>query len=248
MEMSAWLEPVRRAGPAILAAALVLAACVRAADSPAPSIATTPEATPVTDDWIGLFDGTSADAWRGYGQDSLPTSWAVEDGELHALPGPGTDLITRDTFADFELQFEWRVSAAGNSGVMYRVVESEAPAWASGPEYQVLDDAGHPDGRDPKTAAGSLYGLIAPNETKRAEPVGTFNTGRIVVSDGHVEHWLNGSLVVAYDWDSADVRSLIGASKFRELPGFMSADAGGIVLQHHGEEVWFRNIRIRRLG
>ena len=175
------------------------------------------------------------------------SSWVVEDGELHAVPGAGVDLITRETFGDFELEFEWRVSPGGNSGVIYRVVENDAPSWTTGPEYQVLDDAGHPDGQDPRTAAAALYGLIAPNGDKRLEPVGTFNAGRIVVDDGHVEHWINGSRVVEYEWDGADVRSLIAASKFRDLPGFMSADAGGVVLQHHGEEAWFRNIRIRRL-
>ncbi len=197
--------------------------------------------------WIALFDGTSTAALRGYGSDAFPTSWVVEDAELHALPGAGVDLVTRETFDDFELEFDWRVSPGGNSGVLYRVVESDAPSWTTGPEYQVLDDSGHPDGRDPRTSAAALYGLIAPNADKRLEAVGTFNTGRIVVHGGQVEHWLNGSRVVDYEWGGADVRTLVDASKFRDLPGFMAADAGGVVLQHHGEEVWFRNVRIRRL-
>jgi hypothetical protein len=197
--------------------------------------------------WIALFDGSSTAALRGYGAEGFPTSWVVEDGELHAVSGAGVDLITRATFRDFELGFEWRVSPGGNSGVLYRVVESDAPSWTIGPEYQVLDDGEHPDGLDPLTSAAALYGLIATNADKRLEPVGTFNTGRIVVHRGQVEHWLNGSRVVDYEWDGADVRALVGASKFRELPGFMSADSGGVVLQHHGEEVWFRNVRIRRL-
>ena len=195
--------------------------------------------------WIDLFDGTSTAELRGYGQDSFPASWVVEDGELRTIPGSGVDLITNGTFTDFELEFEWRLGEAGNSGVMYRVIESDAPSWASGPEYQVLDDVGHPDGRDPRTSAASLYGLIAPNADKRLEPVGSYNTGRIVVRDGHVEHWLNGRLVLSYEWASPDVRALIGASKFRDTPAFMTADGGAIVLQHHGEEVWFRMVRIR---
>jgi hypothetical protein len=199
------------------------------------------------DRWIALFDGSSTAALRGYGEDALPTSWVVEGGELHALPGAGVDLITRDSFADFELEFEWRVTSAGNSGVLYRVVESGAPSWTSGPEYQVLDDAGHPDGGDPRTSAAALYGLVAPNADKRLEPVGTFNTGRIVVHDGHVEHWLNDRLVVAYEWGGDEVRSLIEASKFATEPAFMTAGSGGVVLQHHGEEVWFRSVRIRPL-
>jgi hypothetical protein len=230
----------------LLAALLVVAACHRRTDASAP-VARTPEVTPAMDGWIDLFDGSSTAGFRGYGQDSFPSSWVVDSGELHALPGAGVDLITRDTFTDFELEFEWRVSPGGNSGVMYRVVEDDAPSWTSGPEYQVLDDVGHIDGRDPRTSAGALYGLIAPNGDKRLEPVGSFNTGRIVLDGGRVEHWLNGSRVVEYEWNGDDVRSLVDASKFRDLLGFMSAEGGAVVLQHHGEEAWFRNIRIRRL-
>ncbi len=197
--------------------------------------------------WIALFDGSSTDALRGYGAKAFPTSWVVEAGELHAVPGTGVDLVTRETFGDFELEFEWRVSPGGNSGVLYRVVESDAPSWTTGPEYQVLDDGEHPDGRDPLTSAAALYGLIAPNADKRLESVGTFNTGRVVVHDERVEHWLNSSRVIDYEWHGADARTLVGASKFRDLPGFMAAEEGGVVLQHHGEEVWFRNVRIRRL-
>ena len=197
--------------------------------------------------WIALFDGSSTAGLRAYGAEEFPPSWVVDDGELHALPGTGVDLITRETFGDFELEFEWRVSPGGNSGVIYRVVESDAPSWTTGPEYQVLDDSEHPDGGDPLTSTAALYGLIAPNADKRLEAVGTFNTGRIVVHGGQVEHWVNGSRVVGYEWNGADMRTLVGASKFRDLPGFMAADAGGVVLQHHGEEVWFRKVRIRRL-
>ena len=229
---------------------LVVAACGPATPSSVPAAppSSAAEESPMPDGWIVLFDGSSTAALRGYGQDGFPSSWAVQDGELRTVPGPGVDLITRETFADFELEFDWRVSPAGNSGVMYRVIESDRPSWASGPEYQVLDDDGHPDGRDPKTAAAALYGVIAPNGEKWLEPVGSFNRSRIVVEDGHVEHWLNGRLVVEYEWDGADVRSLIAASKFRDTPAFMSAAVGGIVLQHHGEEVWYRGIRIRRLS
>jgi hypothetical protein len=247
------MSRVRHSGSAVIVllvtSLLIVAACGNATRSsgPAAPAASTPEESPMPDGWIVLFDGASTDALRGYGQNGFPSSWAVQDGELRTVPGSGVDLITRETFADFELEFDWRVSPAGNSGVMYRVIESDQPSWASGPEYQVLDDDGHPDGGDPKTVAAALYGLIAPSGKNRLEPVGTYNTGRIVVERGHVEHWLNGSLVVEYDWGGAEVRALIEASKFATEPAFMSADAGGIVLQHHGEEAWFRNVRIRRL-
>ena len=230
----------------MLAASLVVAACTPRGQ-PSTTATNTPEVSPMALGWINLFDGTSTAELRGYGQDSFPVSWVVEEGELHAVPGAGVDLITNGTFTDFELEFTWRLGEAGNSGVMYRVIESNVPSWASGPEYQVLDDVGHPDGRDPRTSAASLYGLIAPNADKALEPVGSYNTGRIVVDGGHVEHWLNDRLVLKYDWASPDVRALVAASKFRDTPAFMTADGGAIVLQHHGEEVWFRMVRIRDL-
>jgi hypothetical protein len=232
--------------------ALACAACgsdggsAPASDS-AGRLSPTPAETAAAPSWIVLFDG-STDALRGYGGDSFPTSWAVDGGELYALPGAGVDLISRASFSDFELEFEWRVPPGGNSGVLYRVVESDAPSWATGPEYQVLDDDGHPDGGDALTSAAALYGLIAPNADRHLEPVGSVNRGRIIVRDGHVEHWLNGRQVVAYTWNGPDVRSRIAASKFRAAVGFMAADAGGVVFQHHGEEVWFRNLRIRPLS
>ena len=142
----------------------------RAAAGRTPSISEEPTQEPTMTahstspgEWQVLFDGTATDALRGYGMDGFPADrWAVEAGELRTVPGSGIDLVTRDTFGDFELEFEWRVAPGGNSGVMYRVVETAEPAWTTGPEYQVLDDALHPDGRDPTTSAAALYDLIAP--------------------------------------------------------------------------------------
>ena len=181
--------------------------------------------------------------------DAFPADrWLVVDGELRTVPGGGADLITRDRFGDFELEFEWRVAPGGNSGVMYRVAETPDPAWTTGPEYQVLDDDQHPDGRNPTTSAAALYDLIAPGPEKRLEPVGTFNTGRIVVQDGRVEHWLNGELLVSYGWNDRATRELVETSKFALYAGFMTQDSGHVVFQHHGEEAAFRAVRIRALG
>lgn len=131
---------------------------------------------------------------------------------------------------------------------MIAVSESGDPAWATGPEYQLLDDDGHPDGRDPQTSAGALYGLLAPTPARRLAPVGEPNVARIVVRDRHVEHWLDGRLVLAYDWDDVDLRAAIATSKFAGLPGFMAEPDGHIALQHHGELAWFGQIRVRALG
>jgi hypothetical protein len=180
--------------------------------------------------------------------DGFPADrWSVVDGELRTIPGQGVDLITRDLFTDFELEFDWRVAPGGNSGVLYRVDETPDPAWTTGPEYQVLDDERHPDRRNPTTSAAALYDLIAPGPGKRLGPVGSFNTGRIVVRDGRVEHWLNGELVVTYGWDDPATRALIEASKFAPYDGFMAQESGHVVFQHHGEEAAFRAIRIRAL-
>jgi hypothetical protein len=198
--------------------------------------------------WHDLIVGDTVVGLRAYGGAGFPTGWIVEGGELTALAGPGVDLVTATTYAGFELEFGWRVTPGGNSGVIYRVIETLDPAWVTGPENQVLDDDLHPDGRRPETSAAALYDLLAPNDAKVLEPVGEVNRSRIVVTDGRVEHWLNSALVLAYEWASPDIRSRIASSKFAQFDAFMSAAEGHVVFQHHGEEVAFRDIRIRRLG
>ncbi|HAV61716.1 MAG TPA: DUF1080 domain-containing protein [Verrucomicrobiales bacterium] len=208
--------------------------------------------SPSATSWEVLFDGTSMEQatrnFRGYRKTGFPEGWAMDGEALKTVPGHGgADIMTRQMYANFELEFEWAVSPGGNSGVMYYVAESGEEAWQTGPEYQLLDDAGHADGKNPKTSAGGLYALIAPDVAKMLVPVGQFNRGRIVVNRGHVEHWLNGQRVVEYQWGSPPVQALIAQSKFASLPRFMKERTGYVVFQHHGEEAWLRNIRIRRL-
>ena len=195
-----------------------------------------------------LFDGRSTDAWRGFRRDTFPAKgWVVENGALKTLVGGDRcDLVTKDTFTDFELDLEWRVSPDGNSGVLYDVAESQAETWHTGPEMQVLDDGAHRDGPNPKTSAGSLYALIAP-VGKTLKPVGEFNQARMVKKGRRVEHWLNGKKVVEYELGSPELDALIAASKFKDMPRFAREGQGHVALQHHGEEVWFRNVRIRPL-
>ena len=199
-------------------------------------------------DWVVLFDGKVTDKLRGFKQKSFPTNnWVVDKGALKTVPGTAVDLITADKYEDFELEFQWKVNPGGNSGVMYRVSESEDATWYTGPEFQLLDDAKHADGKNPKTTAGSLYALIAPNDKKMLKPVGEFNTAKIAMKNNHVEHWLNGKKVVEYQWGSSEVKELIKGSKFAKLPKFMAEPSGHIAFQHHGDEVWFRKMRIRKL-
>ena len=198
--------------------------------------------------WEVLFDGKSVGKWRGYKMNSIPDhSWRVEEGALKTIAGAeGPDIVTKEKFENFELELEWKVSPGANSGIMYRVSEDFDAPYETGPEMQVLDDDKHADGRDPKTAAGALYALIAP-KNKKLKPVGQWNKVRIVVQDNQVVHWLNGAKVVEFELGSAELNQLIARSKFKDMPRFAKEKSGSIDLQHHGDEVWYRKIRVRRL-
>ena len=186
-------------------------------------------------------------AFRGFRQESFPTNWVCENGVLRSLRGRGVDLITIEKYEDFDLDLEWKVSIGANSGILYAVSEATTETYWSGPEMQINDDANHPDGRTPRFSAGALYDLIAPNNKKRLNPTGHYNHARVLSRHGHIEHWLNGEKIVEYDWESAATRHIVNQSKFKDAPLFMKDRNGHIALQHHGDEVFFRNIRIRRL-
>lgn len=168
------------------------------------------------------------------------------EGRLSTVPGRPVDLVTEVDFASFELIARWAVSPGGNSGLIYRVTESEHPAWTSGAEYQIVDDERHPDGLDPRTSTASLYGLLPPSADRILHPAGEMNESRVVVVGSCVEHWLNGVPVLRYRWDEPELRRLIGRSKFRDWPSFMAAESGSIVLQHHGELVSFTWVEVRQ--
>ncbi|MDA0329297.1 MAG: DUF1080 domain-containing protein [Gemmatimonadetes bacterium] len=195
--------------------------------------------------WQLLFDGTSLTGWQAYDDAGPPEGWAAVDGTLSRV-GRGGDIITDREFANFELSVEWRVEAAGNSGVFYRAATGEEWVYHSAPEMQVLDDAGHRDGQNPLTSAGANYGLhAAPRGVVRA--AGEWNQARIVVEGDRVEHWLNGTRVVAYVLGSAEWEALVAGSKFVEWPAYGRAERGHIGLQDHGDPVWFRNFKLREI-
>ena len=199
-------------------------------------------------EWTVLFDGTTTDTWRGFQRQDFPVDgWKIENGALKAIVGGDQcDIITKEKFGDFVLEVEWRVSPGGNSGIFYRATEDYPAVWHSAPEMQVLDDSLHHDGQNTKTSAGSLYGLIAPIN-KILVPVGEYNKAKVIAKGNHIEHWLNGAKILEYEFGSEELRSLIADSKFKDFSGFAKAKEGYIALQHHGEEVWFRNIRIKSL-
>jgi len=164
----------------------------------------------------------------------------------------GGDIVTMDRYSDFELQLQVRLTTGANSGVKYYVTEQETgnKGSAIGPEFQILDDNNHPDallGAVPGSRTfGSLYDLI-PTGKKRVNGIGQWNTIRIVSKDKHVEHWLNGFKLFEYERGSEEFRNLVAGSKFKNRPGFGEAEDGHILLQDHGNEVSFRNIKIKPL-
>ena len=195
--------------------------------------------------WQLLFDGNSLEGWRGYNSEFMPTGWSVENGML-TRTGPGGDIITEQQFGDFELYLEWLVGPGGNSGVLVRAVEGQEEVYHGAPEMQILDDAGHPDGRSPLTSAGSNYGLHgAPRGIVKS--AGEWNSSRIVVVNNQVEHWLNGDKVVEYELGSADWLRRVANSKFAQWPAYGRASRGHIGIQDHGDRVSFRNLKVREI-
>lgn len=193
-----------------------------------------------------LFDGTSLDAWRGFKQETPPTNWKIVDGVLQNQ-GKGTDLITRDQFGDFDLMFEWRVEKGANSGLLYNVSEVGEAAYESGYEYQVLDNAAFGFEPTHPQASASFYAIYPPNE-KIEQPLGEWNTARIKVEKGQIEHWLNGKQVVIFNRNSPDYARRLATSKFAGFKHFGKTKQGHIALQAYPGKVQYRNIGIRRLS
>ncbi|HMB94385.1 MAG TPA: DUF1080 domain-containing protein [Rhodothermales bacterium] len=271
--MSLFRMPAVRVTMVIIGLALLGGGCVEENDTPpdpspqpAETMPNTLTVTEQADGWRLLFDGESFIGWRGLGRDSIPIGhWTIEDGTIRKVasgevptapdgqPLEGGDIMTEDTFGDFELILEWKVAPGANSGIKYNVSEAMSTAHppnyaALGFEYQILDDDQHPDAQNgPNRTAAALYDLIPPGSSKKLKPVGTFNEARLVFRGPHGEHWLNGEKVVEYDLDTPRFDSLLAASKYHPIDGFAERRQGHIVLQDHGDDVWFRNIKIREL-
>lgn len=194
------------------------------------------------EDWIILFDGSSTEEWAAEGSDSFPRrGWTIDEDEGSMMCQGGGSLISKRTFADFELRLEFRINPRGNSGIFYRYNGD----FYESPEYQILDDL--QKHRKDVHSVGALYDLLAagPKELRRA---GNWNTARIVAAGNHVEHWLNGKKVLEYEIDSDQFKRILAGSKFRKHPNFAQQKSGHILLQDHGNVVSFRNIKIRELS
>jgi len=209
--------------------------------------------------WTLLFDGKTTEGWRGFHADTFPAQgWSIQDGAIRrASPvqgqtgGGGGDIITTGTYGSFELAVDWKLSVGGNSGVKYLVAEQPDRKGRSGVSYemQILDDENHPDakaGMNGNRKTGALYDLIAP-ATPSARPAGEWNHSRVIVQGRRVEHWLNGQRIVQFEIGSPQMKALISNSKYKDIKGFGEAATGHILLQDHGDEVSFRNIKVRAL-
>ena len=196
--------------------------------------------------WRSLLDGGTLAAWRGYKGADVPAGWSLTDGVL-SKQRPVADIMTRDQFGDFELELDWRIGEAGNSGILYRGTEEYDHIYWTAPEYQPLDDIKGADNKTRLTCAGAAYGLY-PSPPGHLKTVGEWNTTRIIARGAHVEHWLNGFKLLEYELWSADWEAKVKASKFGAWPNYGRAKRGFIALQgDHLGTLAFRNIRIRGL-
>ena len=217
--------------------------------SPTPtSVAETNALTPAEQGagWRLLFDGRTTTGWRGYREATMPNGWRVADGLLQKS-GATRDILTTEQFGDFELALDWRLERGGNAGLFYRATEEYEKVYWSAPEYQLLDDANAPDGRDRLTSAAAAYALYAA-PAGIVKPAGEWNSTRVVARGAQVEHWLNGQKVVQYELWSPDWEAKVKASKFAAWPKFGRAKSGHIAIQgDHSGALALRNIKIRTL-
>ncbi|MEE6186394.1 family 16 glycoside hydrolase [Niabella digestorum] len=205
--------------------------------------------------WQLLFDGVSTDGWHAYGSKTIGTAWKVANGTLYldatkdGTPKTGGDIVTDKEYKNFELKLDWKIDKNGNSGICIYVHENKDRfkyMWYTGPEIQIVDNEGHPDGRVYKHQAGDLYDLI-PAKTKAANPPLEWNQYLIRCVNGKLDIYLNDQHVVSTTlWDE-NWRNLVANSKFKGIPEFGTYKVGRIGLQDHGNNVWFRNIKIREL-
>ncbi|MFO7188571.1 MAG: DUF1080 domain-containing protein [Pseudomonadota bacterium] len=195
-----------------------------------------------------MFEPLHAEAWRAYRGSEFPSaSWTCDGDVIRAIPdGPRIDLITRERYGDFILQFEWCLPEGGNSGVLYRVSEDYEEAWQSGPEMQLVDDPRHPEGSNQKTGCGALHDLL-PCSLMEPIPPNMYAGAKLVVRGTRVEHWIANQQVLAYDLGDPVLRRHIAESRLKDCPAFGALPEGHIVLRHQGTGASFRNLRIRRL-
>lgn len=200
-----------------------------------------------------LFDGKTTTGWHTYNKTGVGSAWEVKDGAIHMDPSKkgkdgGGDLVTDKAYASFHLKLEWKVAPKANSGIIFYIQEDPkyGQTYLTGPEMQVLDNDGHPDGKITKHRAGDLYDLIK-SESEPVKPVGQWNKAEIISDNGNLTFILNGVKVVNTTMWNSGWSELIAGSKFANWAGFGTFKSGKIGLQDHGDEVWYKNIMIKEL-
>ncbi|MEP7108772.1 MAG: DUF1080 domain-containing protein [Ferruginibacter sp.] len=239
----------------------ILMSCNNAENTSAPGTANTDSTMnkkdSSTDGWVSLFDGNTTTGWHSYGKEKAGELWKIADGALYLdtskkegfQTSGGGDLVTDAEYGNFDLKLEWKIAPKGNSGIIFYTHEDTVKykyTFYTGPEMQIVDNNGHPDGKIMKHKAGDLYDLISSSK-ESAKPVGEWNEAEIIAKDGKLDLFLNGTNVVSTTmWDD-NWKKLVAGSKFKEMPDFSTYKKGRIVLQDHGNMVWFRNIKIKEL-
>ncbi len=195
--------------------------------------------------WKLLFDGNSTQGWHSFKKQTFPAKgWDIQNGWLHGLGKGGGDIISDGEFEQFELQWEWKQAPAGNSGLKYFVLETRSSPL--GHEYQMIDDEREPDSAHAKRITASFYDVLKPTTKPPVKPAGQTNESRVILQGSRVEHWLNGVKVLEYSCGSEAVKDAVAQSKFKNVRGFGDRVKGHILLQEHGSEVWFRNLKRKR--
>ena len=234
---------------ALIGAAFTLSACYGTIGGTQAARMNTLTPQEQADGWKLLFDGSTTSGWHNYKKTTVGSGWVIQNGILTRTADTTVsagDLITNDKYRSFDLALDWRISEGGNSGIIYRANEDNDYIWQSGPEMQILDDARHNDGKLQITSAGSAFALY-PAPRGVAHPAGEWNHARVLITGNHIEHWLNGTKMLEYDFGSPDFAAHIAASKFKNYRDFGKLSEGYIALQDHGDKVEFQNIRIKVL-
>lgn len=201
--------------------------------------------------YVSLFDGKTMDSWRTY-QNQSAASWSVDNGTLHCKGSSANygaitaDLMTKNQYENFDFSVDYKISAKGNSGVLYLVTEDNPYSYLSGPEYQIIDDVNFPEKLEDWQHTAANYAMH-PAPAAAPNPAGEWNTARIVKNKNHVEHWLNGKKVVEYELYSDDWNTRRTTGKWKDVPTYGQAKKGYITFQNHGSEAWFKNIKIKEL-
>ena len=203
--------------------------------------------------WYSLFDGKSLKGWHLFNTTSEIKTWKIEEGSLVCLGGKGPsgsgDIFTDQTYADFELRWEWKVNKGSNSGIFYHVIEDPKykRAIETAPEYQIIDDINYPAKLEDSQKSGANYGMHTPAQSKQLKPIGEWNTSRLIFKKGRVEHWLNDIRIVTFRSWNKDWTKRKTEGKWKDYPDYGLSKVGRIGLQDHGNKAYFKNIEIREL-